>query len=149
MFLRVYDQKAIENAELSVIPSALTFKRLTNSNFTAEELVSFVDNEMLPMLSRLERCEIEGTYEHAISTFFSLSHNYMKNGILLLQVIELVNEIQSNSFNVLLSYWQRFGETTHRKSNKDIIKSRMTLVIEQSFCFCLLIYDEQIVKYSV
>jgi len=101
LFLRVYDQKTIENAELSVIPSALTFKQLTNSNFTAEELVSFVDNEMLPRLSRLERCEIEGTYEHAISTFFSLSHNYMKNGILLLQVIEFVNEIQSNSFNVL------------------------------------------------
>ena len=101
LFLRVYDQKAIENAELSVIPSALTFKRLANSNFTAEELVSFVDNEMLPRLSRLERCEVEGTYEHAISTFFSLSHNYMKNGNLLLQVIEFVNEIQSNSFNVL------------------------------------------------
>ena len=32
LFLRVYDQKAIENAELSVIPSALTFKQLTNSN---------------------------------------------------------------------------------------------------------------------
>jgi len=34
---------------------------------------------------------------------------------------------------------------TPQKSNKDIIKSRMMLVIEQSFCFNLLISDEQIV----
>lgn len=102
LFLRVYREKSRENENLvGLIPEEMMLDRIIYSNLTDDGLVSFVNNEMLPRLSRLELQERSEICAQSISTFFSLSHNYMKDGDLLRKVIEIINELQDGGIDDL------------------------------------------------
>lgn len=101
LFLKLFDSKENEweiksklmNEEYeNIIPEDLSFKKWAGEKdgMTGEELLEFVDRRLFPDLKKLNGF----TNKHQIvRDVFSDTHNYMKNGILLRQVINIINEI--------------------------------------------------------
>ena len=101
-FLKIFDDREQEMELLNDNYQSPIAKDLRWSNWaideegiTGDELLNFVDNELLPSLKKLSNSSnpivtlIKGAFEDAT--------NYMKNGTLLRQVINKVNKINFNS----------------------------------------------------
>lgn len=109
LFLKVYDAKEQQwefddDNYKSIIPENLRWKNWAKDNkdglaLTGEELLNFVNNELFPKLKNLD-INSETPIKKAIVTYtFKDVNNYMKNGILLRQVINVIDEIEFTNPN--------------------------------------------------
>lgn len=108
LFLKVYDAKE-ENWEFhnenfkSIIPENLRWRNWAKDNkdgkvLTGESLLTFVNTELFPSLKKLEVDEHTPMSKLIVKDTFVDSFNYMKDGVLLRQVVNIIDEIDFNEY---------------------------------------------------
>lgn len=108
LFLKVYDAKE-ENWEFhnenfqSIIPENLRWRNWAKDNkdgkvLTGESLLNFVNTELFPSLKKLEVDEHTPMSKLIVKDTFVDSFNYMKDGVLLRQVVNIIDEIDFNEY---------------------------------------------------
>ena len=104
LFLKVYDLKeedwefTIDNYK-SIIPEELQWKNWAKDNKdgkapTGEELLNFVNNKLFPGLKNIGIDESTPMNQIIVKEVFEDNNNYMKDGVLLRQVINVIDEIE-------------------------------------------------------
>lgn len=102
-FLKVYDAKE-EDWEMfdpsykSLIPEHLKWRNWaiddhSNNVITGEKLLNLVNNELFPTLKTLNIDEHTPLKQRIVRYVFEDAANYMKDGVLLRQVINIINEV--------------------------------------------------------
>lgn len=102
-FLKVYDAKE-EDWEMfdpnykSLIPEHLKWRNWaiddhSNNVITGEKLLNLVNNELFPTLKTLNIDEQTPLKQRIVRYVFEDAANYMKDGVLLRQVINVINEV--------------------------------------------------------
>lgn len=125
LFLKILDAKE-ENWSFynddyeSIIPNKLRWRNWAIDNkdgkaLTGDELLYFVNNELFPGLQKIELDENSPKNQIVVKEVFTDNHNYMKDGILLRQVINVINEIDFESYDEI----HAFGEI-YEKILKDL-----------------------------
>ena len=120
LFLKVYDAKE-ELWELhdddyeSIIPENLRWRewavdKKNGQAMTGDALLSFVNDELFPTLKNLEVDELTEKRSLIVKEVFEDAFNYMKDGVLLRQVINEIDEID-------------FTETNERHAFNDIYET--------------------------
>ncbi|MDI3351357.1 class I SAM-dependent DNA methyltransferase [Mycoplasmopsis arginini] len=107
-FLKVYDAKEEEweffNEDYkSLIPEELKWRNWaiddkSNNVITGEKLLDLVNNKVFPTLKNLEINEDTPLKQRIIRYVFEDAQNYMKDGVLLRQVINVINEIDFSEY---------------------------------------------------
>ena len=108
LFLKVYDAKE-ENWEFhnenfkSIIPENLRWRNWAKDNkdgkvLTGESLLTFINTELFPSLKKLEVDEHTPMSKLIVKDTFVDSFNYMKDGVLLRQVVNIIDEIDFNEY---------------------------------------------------
>ena len=103
LFLKVYDAKEElwelydDNYE-SIIPEELRWREWAVDNkdgeaLTGEALLEFINDKLFPTLKTLEIDETTPRRSTIVKEVFIDAYNYMKNGTLLRQVINIIDEI--------------------------------------------------------
>lgn len=109
LFLKVYDAKEElwelydDNYE-SIIPEELRWRNWAVDNkdgeaLTGETLLEFVNDKLFPTLKTLEIDETTPKKSTIVKEVFEDAYNYMKNGTLLRQVINAIDEIDFTEYN--------------------------------------------------
>ncbi len=107
-FLKVYDAKEeeweyFEKNYKSLIPEKLKWRNWavddhSNNVITGDKLLDLVNNELFPTLKKLEINENTPLKQRIVRYVFEDAQNYMKDGILLRQVINVINEIDFSEY---------------------------------------------------
>lgn len=108
LFLKIYDSKEElwefydENFK-SIIPERLRWKnwaidKKDGNALTGEELLNFVNQELFPTLKNLNINENSEIREIIVRDIFEDNNNYMKDGILLRQVINIIDKINFDEY---------------------------------------------------
>ncbi|MGH2087657.1 N-6 DNA methylase [Aerococcus urinaeequi] len=108
LFLKIYDAKEEEwefmddNYE-SIIPEELKWRSWSPDNkdgkaLTGGTLLDFVNNQLFPTLKDLEVDEYTPQRAAIVKTIFEDAYNYMRDGVLLRQVINVLNEVDFNDY---------------------------------------------------
>lgn len=117
LFLKIYDDMEVEREILddtyqSIVPEGMRWNEWANTDDDkarkGSDLLQFVDGELFPALQNLDLPPNCPKYQSVIKSVFEDIHNYMKDGVLLHQVLQLINERDaSNSQNgtTFLSNW--------------------------------------------
>ena len=103
LFLKVYDAKEElwefhDDDYESIIPEQLRWREWAVDNkdgkaMTGDELLTFVNDELFPTLKSLEVDETTPRKSAIVKEVFEDAFNYMKNGVLLRQVINAIDEV--------------------------------------------------------
>ena len=103
LFLKVYDAKEElwefhDDDYESIIPEELRWREWAVDNkdgkaMTGEELLTFVNDKLFPTLKSLEVDETTPRKSAIVKEVFEDAFNYMKNGVLLRQVINAIDEV--------------------------------------------------------
>lgn len=103
LFLKIFDalEEELEFSQdhyQSPIPEALRWRNWAadNEGMTGEQLLDFVDNQLLPTLANLQGDIERSPRAYVLRSVFDDTYNYMKSGHLLRQVI---NKLASIDFN--------------------------------------------------
>lgn len=104
LFLKVYDSKEeewelIEDDYESIIPEDCRWRNwaIPNENgqaMTGDELLDFVNNKLFPTLEKLNVTPDTPVKKAIVKSTFEDANNYMKDGVYLRQVIDVINEIE-------------------------------------------------------
>ncbi|MBY0203056.1 class I SAM-dependent DNA methyltransferase [Paenibacillus cucumis (ex Kampfer et al. 2016)] len=108
LFLKIYDAKE-EAWELyddnykSIIPDDLKWRDWAvdlkdGEALTGNSLLDFVNNKLFPMLKKLEIDEETPMSQSIVKTAFEDANNYQKDGVLLRQVINIIDEIDFTEY---------------------------------------------------
>lgn len=107
-FLKVYDAKEEEweffdENYKSLIPEELKWRNWaiddkSNNVITGEKLLELVNNKVFPTLKNLEINEDTPLKQRIVRYVFEDAQNYMKDGVLLRQVINVINEIDFSEY---------------------------------------------------
>ena len=108
LFLKVYDAKE-EEWELhdgnyrSIIPDALRWRnwavdKKDGRSMTGAELLDFVNDDLFPGLKALPVGPTTSLKQSIVRSVFEDSNQYMKDGVLLRQLINLINEIDFHDY---------------------------------------------------
>lgn len=108
LFLKVYDAKEEEwefmdeNYE-SIIPDELKWRSWApdyknGKALTGASLLDFVNNQLFPTLKDLEIDEYTPQRAAIVKTIFEDAYNYMRDGVLLRKVINVLNEVDFNDY---------------------------------------------------
>ena len=107
-FLKVYDAKEEEweffdENYKSLIPDELKWRNWaiddkSNNVITGEKLLDLVNNKVFPTLKNLEINEDTPLKQRIVRYVFEDAQNYMKDGVLLRQVINIINEIDFSEY---------------------------------------------------
>ena len=107
-FLKVYDEKEEEweffdENYKSLIPEELKWRNWaiddkSNNVITGEKLLDLVNNKVFPTLKNLEINEDTPLKQRIVRYVFEDAQNYMKDGVLLRQVINVINEIDFSEY---------------------------------------------------
>lgn len=102
LFLKVYDDcekdwEITEDDYQSIIPEGMQWREWAVDNkdgnaLTGDELLSFVNNELLPGLKNITVSSETPIKQAIVKDAFIDANNYMKNGVLLRQVINVIDE---------------------------------------------------------
>lgn len=109
LFLKVYDAKE-ENWEFyddnfqSIIPEECRWRNWAVDNkdgktLTGDALLSFVNNTLFPALKALPIDENTPINKTIVKDTFVDSYNYQKDGVLLRQVINVIDEVDFNEYD--------------------------------------------------
>lgn len=108
LFLKVYDAKEeiwefLQSGYTSIIPESLRWRNWAVDHkdgqaLTGERLLNFVNNELFPKLKAIEIDENTPMNQLIVQRAFEDNNNYMKDGILLRQVINVIDEIQFEAY---------------------------------------------------
>ena len=109
LFLKVYDDKEklwefhYSNFK-SILPEKLRWRnwavdKKDGNALTGDELLSFVNEELFPGIEKLDINENTPISKAIVKYTFDDVNNYMKNGILLRQVINIIDEIKFTNSN--------------------------------------------------
>ena len=106
LFLFIYDSKEEEwelydDNYVSIIPENMRWRNWAIDHkdgkaLTGDDLLAFIDQELLPTLKNLEIDEHTERKKSIVKSIFEDSNNYMKNGIYFRQLVNLVNEMNFN-----------------------------------------------------
>ena len=101
LFLKIYDDLEAEweledDSYESIIPSEFRWRNWANTDdpkgLKGSELLSFVDNELFPALQDLEIPAGTPRRKSIVKAVFEDIHNYMKDGVLLRQIMTEINK---------------------------------------------------------
>jgi len=109
LFLKIYDAKEEEEWEVfeddyvSIIPEGLKWREWAKPDengqaVTGTELVDFINEKLFPSLKDLEIDETTQERSALVKYVFEDAYNYMKNGILIRQVIDVIDNIDFGSY---------------------------------------------------
>jgi type I restriction enzyme M protein len=108
LFLKIYDAKEeewelINDDYISIIPEKYKWRNWAVDNkdgqaLTGDALLNFVNNELFPTLKSLEITEDTPMNQVMVRYAFEDANNYMKDGILLRQVINIIDEIDFTEY---------------------------------------------------
>jgi len=108
LFLKVYDAKEelwefYDEEYQSIIPEALRWRNWAvdekdGQALTGEKLLDFINNELFPTLKELKVDETTEKRSAIVKYVFEDVYNYMKNGTLLRQVINVLNEVDFTEY---------------------------------------------------
>lgn len=108
LFLKVYDAKEeewefMEDSYESIIPEELKWRSWAPDNkdgkaLTGGALLNFVNNQLFPTLKDLEVDEYTPQRAAIVKTVFEDAYNYMRDGVLLRQIINILNEVDFNDY---------------------------------------------------
>lgn len=109
IFLKVYDAKENdwemnEDNYTSIIPSECRWMNWAHDDksgvaLTGDELLNFVNNTLFPTLKGLPVNRETPIKKAIVQTTFQDANNYMKDGVLLRQVINVIDEIDFSDYN--------------------------------------------------
>lgn len=109
LFLKVYDAKELEwemneDNYLSIIPEECRWMNWAHDDksgraLTGDALLNFVDNTLFPTLKRLPVDVNTPIKKSIVQTTFSDANNYMKDGVLLRQVINVIDDIDFSDYD--------------------------------------------------
>jgi type I restriction enzyme M protein len=109
LFLKVYDAKEElwelhDDNYVSIIPEELRWRNWAVDNkdgeaMTGDTLLEFVNEKLFPALKSLEIDETTDKKSAIVKYVFEDAYNYMKNGVLLRQVINAVDEIDFTEYS--------------------------------------------------
>lgn len=108
LFLKVYDAKEEfwefeeDNFE-SIIPEECRWRNwaIDNKNgdaLTGDDLLNFINNELFPALKELEIDAFTEKRKAIVKYVYEDANNYMKNGTLLRQVLNVLNEVDFTEY---------------------------------------------------
>ena len=104
IFLKIFDDREeeyelMEDNYESPIPEPLRWRNWAKDpeGITGEELLDFVNNDLFKTLKELQFTPDSDPRGFVVRDVFEDSYNYMKNGTLIRQVINKINEIDFNS----------------------------------------------------
>lgn len=107
LFLKIYDSREMvweleEDEYESIIPEELKWRNWAHAQngervLTGDELLDFVNNKLFKELKELEITSIMPIRKTIVKSAFEDANNYMKNGVLLRQVINVIDEVDFNS----------------------------------------------------
>lgn len=109
LFLKIYDAKEeeweliSEEDYVSILPEKYKWRNWAVDNkdgkaMTGDALLSFVNNELFPKLKSLEITEETPMNQVIVRYAFEDANNYMKDGVLLRQVINIIDEIDFTEY---------------------------------------------------
>ena len=108
LFLKIYDAKEeewelINDEYVSIIPEQYKWRNWAVDNkdgqaLTGDALLSFVNNELFPALKSLEIAEDTPMNQVMVRYAFEDANNYMKDGVLLRQVVNIIDEIDFTEY---------------------------------------------------
>ncbi len=108
LFLKVYDSKEQdwemeEDNYQSIIPDACRWCNWAADDrsgkaMTGETLLNFVNNTLFPTLKGLTITPITPIKKSIVKTTFEDANNYMKDGVLLRQVINIIDELDLSDY---------------------------------------------------
>ena len=109
LFLKVYNAKEeewelLDDHYISAIPESFRWRnwavdRKDGQALTGEALLNFVNNELFPALKSLEIDETTSMSKIIVKTAFEDNNNYMKDGILLRQVANVIDELDFGEYD--------------------------------------------------
>ena len=109
LFLKVYDAKeeeweALADKYVSPIPERFRWRnwavdRKDGQALTGGALLDFINNELFPTLKNLELDENTTMNKVIVKTAFTDNNNYMKDGILLRQVVNVIDELELGEYD--------------------------------------------------
>lgn len=107
LFLKIYDSREevweIEDDDYeSIIPEELKWRNWAHTEkgeqvMTGDELLDFVNNQLFKDLKEIEISPDMPIRKQIVKAAFEDANNYMKDGVLLRQVINVVDEVDFNS----------------------------------------------------
>ncbi len=108
LFLKIYDAKeqiweVYEDDYKSIIPSGYKWREWAvdekdGEALTGEALLDFVNNELFPTLKKIEIDEKTPIRKIIVKTAFEDANNYQKDGVLLRQVVNIIDEIDFTEY---------------------------------------------------
>lgn len=109
LFLKVYDAKELEweineDNYLSIIPEECRWMNWAHDDksgraLTGDALLNFVNNTLFPTLKRLPVDVNTPIKKSIVQTTFADANNYMKDGVLLRQVINVIDDIDFSDYD--------------------------------------------------
>ena len=109
LFLKVYDAKESdwemnEDDYTSIIPNECRWINWAHDDktgvaLTGDDLLNFVNNTLFPTLKKLAVTRETPIKKAIVQTVFQDANNYMKDGVLLRQVINVIDEIDFGDYN--------------------------------------------------
>ena len=109
LFLKVYDAKELEweineDNYLSIIPEECRWMNWAHDDksgraLTGDALLNCVDNTLFPTLKRLPVDVNTPIKKSIVQTTFADANNYMKDGVLLRQVINVIDDIDFSDYD--------------------------------------------------
>lgn len=107
LFMKIYDSREQvweieEDNYESIIPDHLKWRNWAHANkgdqaLTGDALLDFVNNKLFKELKELEILPEMPTRKQIVRASFEDANNYMKDGVLLRQVINVIDEVDFNS----------------------------------------------------
>ena len=108
LFLKVYDAKE-EDWEFddekyeSIIPENLRWRNWAhtenqNDGLTGDQLLNFVNNDLFSTLKKLEITPDTPIRQSIVRTTFEDANNYMKDGVLMRQIINIIDELDFGNY---------------------------------------------------
>ena len=109
LFLKIYDAKEEfwefeEDDYESIIPEDFKWRNWAVDHkdgkaLTGEDLLDFVNNKLFPTLKNLEVNENTARRATVVKDIFEDANNFMKNGVLLRQIINILNEVDFTEYD--------------------------------------------------
>lgn len=107
LFLKVYDSKEDDwefedEKYTSIIPEELRWRTWAHeekqgAGLTGDALLNFVNNSLFPTLKKLEVTPETPLNKTIVRTTFEDANNYMKDGVLLRQIVNVIDELDFGS----------------------------------------------------